>query len=101
MCFNNNKSKNQSNKQKAIIPTHKQNTYWKADIPTAEEKKKKAELCTETLHILSDGIFVFFSNKKHETNEDVKHEMQILWLHIHFYFTNADTKLFLKRPWNM
>lgn len=43
-----------------------------------KKRKKKAELCTETLHILSDGIFVFFSNKKHETNEDVKHEMQIL-----------------------
>jgi len=48
VCFNNNKSQNQSNKQKGIISTHK--TYWKADILTAEErKKKKRQLCTEHL----------------------------------------------------
>lgn len=26
--------------------------------------------------------------------------MQTQWLHKHFYFTNTDTKLFLRRPWN-
>lgn len=26
--------------------------------------------------------------------------MQTQWLHKHFYFTNTDTKLFLRRHWN-
>lgn len=63
VCFNNNKSQNQSNKQKGIISTHK--TYWKADILTAEERKKKKKEAALywALDILSDGTFVFFSNK--------------------------------------
>lgn len=70
-------------KKKGLFPHLKQNIHTenqKFFQKRKTEKNGRSWVLKYLFDLLSSCIFIFFWNKQHESNRDLKHEMQINWL---------------------